>query len=68
MIRNIEEESVYSKKEVQNITKQAVYLNKLLDNQTAIDYINEQFRIKMKNKFGNLNSQMKRIEEKNKLK
>ena len=65
-IRNMEEGSPFTETEIKNITRQAIQLNKIFDNQRAIDYISEQFRAKMKNKYGGLNSILKRFEQKNK--
>ena len=55
-IRNIEEYSVYSRTQLNDIIKKAKYFYKFLDRDTSIGYITNTFRKNHKNRPGGLNS------------
>jgi len=64
-IRNFEENNVLSGNEIKKILK-TIKMTKNIDNRKTMRYINEQFRVKYKSKYGGTNYFIKRQNERNK--
>jgi len=59
-IRNIEEDMMFNKAEFEVIKKKATFFHKKLDNETALGYINDQYRFSYVYKSGGVNDYLRK--------